>query len=286
MPSPSSFHLQSTHPPYVTAYARKARPATGHSSAAHMATSTHEHRSRANRRPSGQMEHHPMLGDMALIASVAAASTDHREFLWYGVWTIAIKDYMFHRCHTSTTACNLMPQYVLLREYNPPDSTSSHVSPCNKREEWVVPDFALVLQRIRPSSHAPAMFQRQRVIVIVENKPARDKILRRARAFPFAHVEDQITRQAVFAFASDPTLNTLGIIIAFGEVWQYSEVERPPNRLLSSWSEAKDPTWGTKDDTIPFVVPAFLKKLSTNHAFYVQVDGSEWDICGCIQVRC
>ncbi|KAG0709397.1 hypothetical protein DFH29DRAFT_993540 [Suillus ampliporus] len=176
MSSTSNFHAQSTHAAYATADAQDAQAARGHSSSSHMASSTHEHRSRANQRSSGQIKRHPILGDMALIAAVAAASTDHREFL-----------------------CPIL-------------------SPCHKKAEWVVPDFSLVLQRIRLSSHGPAMFQRQRVVMIVENKPARDKRLRRAMVYPFTYVENQVTRQAVFAFASDPTLNTLGAIIAFGDV--------------------------------------------------------------------
>ncbi|OAX33142.1 hypothetical protein K503DRAFT_804605, partial [Rhizopogon vinicolor AM-OR11-026] len=189
---------------------------------------------------SSRIEQSPMLRDIALIAAVAAANADHREFLWYGVWNIAIKDYMFSRCNTSTTACNLVPQYVLHREYDPSSSESTSKG---KPRGWVIPDFALVLQHIRLSSTGRAVVKRQRVILIVENKPIRPKRMRQNVGNPFSVIYDQLHKQALFAFASHPTLNTVGFILTLGELWQYGEFSRPADNLLSSWSEAKDPSW-------------------------------------------
>ncbi|OAX43049.1 hypothetical protein K503DRAFT_796691 [Rhizopogon vinicolor AM-OR11-026] len=56
------------------------------------------HGSRDTQKSSSEIEQvHPMLSDIALVAAVGAALADHREFLWYGVWSIAIKDHMFYR---------------------------------------------------------------------------------------------------------------------------------------------------------------------------------------------
>ncbi|OJA19817.1 hypothetical protein AZE42_08420 [Rhizopogon vesiculosus] len=103
--------------------------------------------------------------------------------------------------------------------------------------------------------------------MLVENKPARPKRMRKFLGSPYIVIEDQTRRQAMFAFASDPTLNTLGVIIALGDRWQYSEIRRSANLLLSSWSEKKDPTFAVKVRTQKFVVPAYLKRLSGNDTF-------------------
>ncbi|OAX34595.1 hypothetical protein K503DRAFT_785649 [Rhizopogon vinicolor AM-OR11-026] len=212
---------------------------------------------------------HSMLRDIALAAAVAAAHEDHREFLWYGVWTIAIKDHMFYRCNTSTTACNLVPQYVLQREYDP--SSDESTAEGKPKREWVIPDFVLVLQRLHLSSIGPATIMRQKVVMIVEIKPIRPKHFR-FPMIPFTPIFPQVRRQALFAFASNPTLNTVGSIITFGNMWTYGEIRSPMDQLLSSWSEAKDPTWSPEKLKMTIRIPRYLQKLSEHKCFFNLMD--------------
>ncbi|KAF9230880.1 hypothetical protein BU15DRAFT_83070 [Melanogaster broomeanus] len=49
---------------------------------------------------------------------IAAALKDRRETKWYGVWDMALKDYLFRGCNTPTMACSIMPQYSLVATYD------------------------------------------------------------------------------------------------------------------------------------------------------------------------
>ncbi|OJA10757.1 hypothetical protein AZE42_04262 [Rhizopogon vesiculosus] len=115
------------------------------------------------------------------------------------------------------------------------------------------------------------MITRQKVIMIVENKPIRPKHIRFV-VNPFIPIYPQVRKQALFAFASNPTLNTIGFIITFGDVWHYGEIRRPVDQLLSSWSEAKDPTYSTEEMDMPIRVPRYLRKLSEHKCVFNLMD--------------
>ncbi|OJA10747.1 hypothetical protein AZE42_04258 [Rhizopogon vesiculosus] len=89
---------------------------------------------------------------------------------------------------------------------------------------------------------------------------------------PFTPIYPQVRKQALFAFTSNPTLNTIGFIITFGDIWRYGEIRRPADQLLSSWSEAKDPTYGTEKLKMTIRVPRYLWKLSEHKCFFNLMD--------------
>ncbi|OJA12534.1 hypothetical protein AZE42_11247 [Rhizopogon vesiculosus] len=93
--------------------------------------------------------------------------------------------------------------------------------------------------------------------------------MRRNVGNPFSVIYDQLHKQALFVFASHPTLNTVGFILTLGELWQYGEFSRPADNLLSSWSEAKDPSWtrSARKVAVKVHVPDFLRSLSGNNWF-------------------
>ncbi|KAG0700388.1 hypothetical protein DFH29DRAFT_1056018 [Suillus ampliporus] len=165
------------------------------------------------RQANSAIQQHPMLRDIALIAAVTAARGDHREFLWYPVWVIAIRDWMFSNSNTASVACNIAPQYLLSHKYNlDPLSPGSVPKP---KKASVIPDFAQVLQHVQTSGNGTPILGRQKVILIVENKPelSRRRILSES---PFENIADQIVQQAAFAFVSDSSLRAIGVIAAFG----------------------------------------------------------------------
>ncbi|KAF9237046.1 hypothetical protein BU15DRAFT_76284 [Melanogaster broomeanus] len=63
--------------------------------------------------------------DLPFSLLVAAALKDHREMKWYGVWHMALNDYLFRGCNTTTMACSAMPQYSLVATYDTYDDAAS-----------------------------------------------------------------------------------------------------------------------------------------------------------------
>ncbi|KAJ8590353.1 hypothetical protein M405DRAFT_897462 [Rhizopogon salebrosus TDB-379] len=184
----------------------------------------HSQRSPALKKPAAPQQQHPMLRDMGLIAAVTAARENGMnadlEFLWYPVWVIAIKDWMFPNSNTATVACNVAPQYVLSHMYR--------TEGCTKlKRQWVIPDFAQILQQVHTFSNGTRKLGRQKVILMVENKPTRPRKSFLLSPNPFVDAEDQITKQAVFAFMADSSLHVIGVILAFGARWKYVEFYRP-----------------------------------------------------------
>ncbi|KAG1868627.1 hypothetical protein F4604DRAFT_901783 [Suillus subluteus] len=100
------------------------------------------------------------------------------------------------------------------------------------------------------------------VICLVEIKP---KSLQ-AKNFGFSSAAMQISRQAYFAFMGDSTLTTIGVILAFGNVYKYVEFPLPLANLPSTWSEYQDTTFVSLSNLHRPVprVPSYLKKLSGN----------------------
>ncbi|KAG0705304.1 hypothetical protein DFH29DRAFT_907177 [Suillus ampliporus] len=205
---------------------------------------------------------HPMLKDFALLAAVTAARCDrnHNEFPWYLVWVIAIKDWMFANSNTATVACNIAPQYVLSHQYNFKDLTPGSVAKPKKTR--VIPDFAQVLQHIITSRNGTPILGRQKVILLVENKPklSRQKIL--GGVSPFPSIKKQISQQAAFAFMADSSLHVIGMVVAFGDRWRYIEFARPRNTVLKAWTESEDQTYGVQRTLLPETVPEELRQLS------------------------
>ncbi|KAG1852804.1 hypothetical protein DFJ58DRAFT_790651 [Suillus subalutaceus] len=208
-----------------------------------------------------------MLADGVLMAAISAANAEHREFPWYCVWTRALERHTFPSSIGDDLFCNVAPQHVLIRSFDPspPDSLSpgrgrsggsrsESVSPfiseprtpprrtqAKVRHAHVVPDFAQILRRIKLPPSMPPVIVREKVICL-------------------------ISRQAYFAFMGDSTLTTIGVILAFGNVWKYVEFPRPLANLPSTWSEYQDPTFGSPSSLRRPVprVPSYLKKLSGN----------------------
>ncbi|KAJ8588153.1 hypothetical protein M405DRAFT_863195 [Rhizopogon salebrosus TDB-379] len=203
------------------------------------------------------IQQHPMSNDMGLIAAVTAARGDHREFPWYPVWVIAIKDWMFANSHTATVACNIAPQYVLEQWYKT-DTTAK------LKKTWVIPDFAQVLQYLQTSKNGTRILARQKVILIVENKPE----LPRKRFLdieddPFESVLKQARQQATFAFIADTSLLVIGAIIAFGARWKYIEFDRPRTKHLKAGiKKEEDMTFGEEKIQLIQEVPKELVQLS------------------------
>ncbi|OAX31331.1 hypothetical protein K503DRAFT_777678 [Rhizopogon vinicolor AM-OR11-026] len=194
---------------------------------------------------------------------------DHREFPWYPVWVIAIKDWLFPNSSTATVACNVAPQYALWHT-NVDDSLSSpnSGSVVNVTRKSAIPDFALLLQHVRIASNGTPILGSQKVVLIVENKPtqARSRYLR--LPCPFIGIEGQIGRQALFAFTAHPNLHVIGAVVAFGARWRYVEAVRPESALLKEWMKFNDPGYDVSKELL-WAVPEKLKRLSPmkDHSF-------------------
>ncbi|KAG1790158.1 uncharacterized protein HD556DRAFT_1446314 [Suillus plorans] len=183
--------------------------------------------------------------DLGLYLAISAAVNDpsQRECPWYEVWDICLNQYLFANSNTQTTACSTIPQYSLIWTYDvdadhnttpsshPSSPTNDHmqVSPPLQhlqpsRRSVKIPDFVQVLrQAIQPLEFPPHHFQ-QRVILTVEVKPTLNPIT-------FDHIlNSQVASQVMYAFASDDTLQSLGVVLAGGLYWVYQEVDRPSAR--------------------------------------------------------
>ncbi|KAF9234446.1 hypothetical protein BU15DRAFT_79001 [Melanogaster broomeanus] len=242
---------------------------------------------------------------------IAAALEDHREMKWYGVWDMALRDYLFHGCNTATMTCSIMPQYSLVATYDTydkakddweaylenaePGSVASPNSPPSRgptrgvsdspdpillvpkshrmdtlvrasslsrdavsprtpmspdepnpgvetilRRSTRVPDIAAVLHfSASPFSHgALPELHGDRVILIVEIKPA----LMAESGRAFEEIIQQVHAQARHAFHEDENLKAVGAIMAFGNRWRYTLIQREHNPPRS-WSEERDPTY-------------------------------------------
>ncbi|OAX35516.1 hypothetical protein K503DRAFT_773404 [Rhizopogon vinicolor AM-OR11-026] len=195
---------------------------------------------------------------------------DHREFPWYPVWVIAIKDWMFPNSSTATVACNIAPQYVL-RHTDIDNSLSSpnSGSVVKVTRKSVIPDFALLLQHVRTASNGTPILGSQKVVLIVENKPtqARSRYLR--LPCPFMGINGQIGQQALFAFTAHPNLHMIGVVVAFGARWRYVEAVRPGSALLKKWIKYGDPSYAQSKKKLAWTVPEELQKLSPmkDHSF-------------------
>jgi hypothetical protein len=212
-------------------------------------------------RPVGQEStavlRHPMLNDVGLITAITAARGDRREFPWYPVWVIAIKDWMFANSHTPTVACNIAPQYVLEQWY----TTKTSVKP---KKTWAVPDFAQVLQHLQTSKNGTRKIARQKVILVVENKPElpRKRFLEED-SDPWEEVLSQVNRQVAFAFLADPSLHVIGAILAFGARWKYLEFDRARTNHLKAYIKKRaDMKRGEQRLPLVNAVPAELAELS------------------------
>ncbi|KAG0705842.1 hypothetical protein DFH29DRAFT_905122, partial [Suillus ampliporus] len=187
------------------------------------------------------------------------------NFPWYCVWTRALERHTFPSTVGESLICNIAPQHTLVRSFDPappdtrpsvldrevkrgsvspfssnmdPRTPSRHTQPVVKRSH-VIPDFVQILRRIRLPLSRPPVIEREKVIFFAEIKPKR---LRSEGLFESAAT--QISRQAYYAFSADSTLMIIGIIVAFGNIWQYVEISRPAEVLPSNWSEFQDPTFG------------------------------------------
>ncbi|KAG1718280.1 hypothetical protein EDB19DRAFT_953506 [Suillus lakei] len=103
-----------------------------------------------------------------------------------------------------------------------------------------VPDFVQVLERTQQLYPAVPDGVIRRVIMTIEIKPepkGRSKPADWGRLW-----KDQVGAQAAHAFDADPTLQYLGIIMAYGRRWVYCTTRRP---LLDTrtMSERRDPTF-------------------------------------------
>ncbi|KAG1719400.1 uncharacterized protein EDB91DRAFT_464219 [Suillus paluster] len=208
------------------------------------------------------IQQHPMLKDFALIAAVTAARCDrnNNEFPWYLVWNIAIKDWMFSNSNTATVACNIAPQYVLSHQYNL--EALSPGTAAKSKKTRVIPDFAQVLQHVTTSKNGTPILGRQKVILMVENKPKLSRQKIRGGVSPFPSIKKQISQQAAFAFVGDSSLHKIGMVVAFGDRWRYVEFARPRNTVLKAWTEAEDQMYGVTKTLLPEEVPEELRKLS------------------------
>ncbi|KAG1843270.1 hypothetical protein DFJ58DRAFT_915994 [Suillus subalutaceus] len=173
---------------------------------------------------------HPMLRDTSLTNAVTVAGRGSTEFRWYPVWVIAIKNWMFPNSNTDTVACNLAPQYAL--EYTP-----------------------------KPAM-VPASDTLKRVILLVENKPKMTQQEVIDGLSPFQADTKQIYKQAVYAFLADPSLHVIGVILAYGTRWRYTEMYRPLDAVLHAWIETGDTTYRKRKGRIVDGVPAELEELS------------------------
>ncbi|KAG1749575.1 hypothetical protein EDD22DRAFT_1053037 [Suillus occidentalis] len=182
--------------------------------------------------------------DLGLYLAIGAAANDlsQRECPWYAVWNICLNHYLFAHSNTQTTACSTIPQYSLVWTYDvdtdhntTPSSHSSssasdhmRVSPLPQhlqlsKRSFKIPDFVQVLHRaIQPQEFPPNHIQ-QRVILTVEVKPALE-------AATFDRIlQSQVAKQVMYAFSSDHTLQSLGVVLPAGLYWVYHEVDRPPS---------------------------------------------------------
>ncbi|KAG1860894.1 hypothetical protein F4604DRAFT_1788753 [Suillus subluteus] len=195
--------------------------------------------------------------DLGLYLAISAAVNDtrQRECPWYAVWDICLNQYLFADSNTQTTACSTIPQYSLVWTYDvdvddnsTPSSHSSspaddhmQVSPPPQhlqlsKRSVKIPDFVQVLHRTIQPEEFPPCFGEQRVILIVEVKPG----LKRYR-FNFSGIlHSQVAKQAMHAFAADPNLRSLGVILACGLYWAYYEVNRPFPHELEHFEKTMD----------------------------------------------
>ncbi|KAG1812488.1 uncharacterized protein BJ212DRAFT_1369974 [Suillus subaureus] len=186
--------------------------------------------------------------DLELYLAIDAAANDlsQRECPWYAVWNICLNQYLFAHSNTQTTACSTIPQYSLVWTYDvdvdhnitpsshssSPASNHMQVSPpppqhlqLSKRSVKI-PDFVQVLHRAIQPQELPPRHSQQRVILTVEVKPALE-------ATTFDRIlNSQVSKQVMYAFASDHTLQSLGVVLACGLYWVYYEVDRPSSREL------------------------------------------------------
>jgi hypothetical protein len=210
-----------------------------------------------NAQPSTVIQQHPMLKDIALVAAVAAARTDNQEFLWYPVWVIAVKDWLFFNSNTATVACNIAPQFVLECWYK-----RNRRAKAKKLRK--VPDFAQVLQHVNTLSNGTQVLGRQKVILMVENKATFPRVRWLRGQNPFEITAKQVEEQAIFAFLGDHSLLAIGIITACGSRWRYVEVDRPRTKYLKKWMDVEigDATYTREKPVIELTVPEELKRIS------------------------
>ncbi|KAG2739165.1 hypothetical protein P692DRAFT_20387274 [Suillus brevipes Sb2] len=82
-------------------------------------------------------------------------------------------------------------------------------------------DFVQVLHRAIQPREFPPNHSQQRVILTVKVKPALE-------AATFDRIlHSQVANQVMYAFASDHTLQSLGVVLTAGLYWVYHEVDRP-----------------------------------------------------------
>jgi hypothetical protein len=79
----------------------------------------------------------------------------------------------------------------------------------------------------------------KRIILLVEIKPKVEV----PRCLGFVKILHQTDQQAHHAFTSYPEVNTLGVIIALGDLWTYREYECKNMRTSPSRSEQEDSTF-------------------------------------------
>jgi hypothetical protein len=216
-----------------------------------------------------------LLNDHVLMAAMSAADGDHREFSWYAVWARTLDKYTFPSSIEKSLVCNLAPQHVLIRSFDPSPVSSRNSSidfwdmesrsPPGVaqlvRRSYTVPDFAQILRRIRLQHSMPPVIEREKVILLTEIKPK----LQPGHE-PFDSAMTQVTRQAIHAFSADSTLEIIGVIIAFGALWKYVEFPKPLDNIPRNQSEVKDPTFGSRstESVLDYRVPTFLQQLSGN----------------------
>lgn len=103
-----------------------------------------------------------------------------------------------------------------------------------------VPDFVQVLERTQQLYPATPDSVVHRVIMIIEIK-AEPKD--RYKSIDWSRLwKDQVGEQAAHAFDADPTLQYLGVIMAYGRRWVYCITRRPPPHTRTM-SEKRDPTF-------------------------------------------
>ncbi|OAX34277.1 hypothetical protein K503DRAFT_834452 [Rhizopogon vinicolor AM-OR11-026] len=211
-----------------------------------------------NTQSAAVIQQHPMLHDIALVAAVTAARTDKKEFLWYPVWVIAVKDWLFANSNTDTVACNIAPQYVLEHWYR--NGPRAKVKKFSR-----IPDFAQVLQHVKILSNRTRVLGRQKVIMMVENKPTFPRSRWLSGQNPFQHIDKQIQEQAIFAFMGDRSLLVIGIIVAFGSRWRYVEFARPRTAYIKKcmdWEVGDRSNKRSNRPVIQEVLPEELNRLS------------------------
>jgi hypothetical protein len=126
----------------------------------------------------------------------------------------------------------------------------------------VIPDFAQVLQYVQTSSNGSSIRHIERVILLVENKSKMTKQEVVDVLSPFQAGMKQIYKQAVYASLADHSLHVIGIILAYGTRWRYTEMHRPLDAVLHAWIETGDATYRHRKGRIVEDVPTELEQLS------------------------